>query len=247
MNIIRVNGVSRSYGSKKVVDNISFSVNEGEILGLLGPNGAGKSTIIAMLTTLLAPSRGRITVAGYDIVKEGGLVRKNIGVVFQDFLLDDDLSALDNLDIHARICKLNKKERMQAIGKVLKIVDLKDEKNSKAGTFSGGMKRRLEIARGLLTNPKVLFLDEPTLGLDPLAKRNVWKYIKRLNREKNVTIVLTTNNMEEAENLCDRIAIISKGRLVALNTVYNIKKILSKKKSLEDVFIHLIEGRVDKK
>ncbi len=205
------------------MDNISFTVKEGEILGFLGPNGAGKTTTLNMLSTLLRPTSGTATVNGHDIRKEPDAVRRSIGYVFQDTTLDIDLTGRENLDFHGRLYGLERSTRQQRIKEVLDIVQLTDRADNFVKTYSGGMKRRLEIARGLLHHPKVLFLDEPTLGLDPQTRRSIWEYILQLNQEKGVTIILTTHYTEEADYLCKRILIIDFGKVVVLDTSDNLK------------------------
>ena len=243
MGIIKIENLSKIYGRKKALDSISLNINKGDIFGVLGPNGAGKTTLISIVTTLIYPTSGKVVVGGYDISKDGKDVRKMIGVVFQDFLLDEDLTAFDNLDIHARLYKINNEERIQTIDKFLKVVDLYEERNNKVSTFSGGMKRRLEIARGLMNHTSILFLDEPTLGLDPIAKRNVWKYIKDIHKKNKITIILATNNMYEAEELCNKIAIINKGKIMKVDTLGNLKKRFKKGATLEEVFINLTKEK----
>jgi ABC-2 type transport system ATP-binding protein len=198
-------------------------VKEGEIFGLLGPNGAGKSTTLSMFATLLNPTKGKATINNFDIVNQRDQVRNSIGMVFQDPTLDDELTAYENLDFHGRLYGVPKEVRKRKIIELLKLVELEERKNSLVKTFSGGMKRRLEIARGLLHEPKVLFLDEPTLGLDPQTRNNLWEYISGLNKENGLTIVLTTHYMEEADKLCHRIAIIDQGKIIAINTPENLK------------------------
>jgi len=213
VNPVVVKGLVKEFNGLRAVNNISFEVEEGEIFGLLGPNGAGKTTTIMVLITLLKPTAGKALVAGYDVVKQAGLVRKNIGVVFQETTLDLELTARENLDFHARLYGMPKSEREKRIKEVLEIVDLSDKADVQVKRFSGGMKRRLEIARGLMHKPKVLFLDEPTLGLDAHTRRKIWKHIEDMRGD--ITIMLTTHYIEEAEKLCDRVAIMDSGRIIA--------------------------------
>lgn len=194
----------------------------GEVFGLLGPNGAGKSTTIKMLTTLLKPTSGTARVAGYDTLRERHWVRRSIGLVFQDQTLDERLTARENLVFHSMLYALPREERERRVTEVLKMVELEDRANDLVKTFSGGMKRRLEIARGLIHYPQVLFLDEPTVGLDPQTRSHIWEYIHRVKEEHGITIFLTTHYMDEAEN-CDRIAVMDYGRIVALDTPQNLK------------------------
>lgn len=222
MNIIDVKELSRNYGKLAAVDKISFQVAEGEVFGFLGPNGAGKTTTISMLCTLLKPSGGQAVLCGHDVVRQRNLVRRCIGLVFQDPTLDEYLTAEQNLLFHAYAYHLSREFRERRIDEVLSLVDLSDRRKSRVRTFSGGMKRRLEIARGLLHNPRVLFLDEPTLGLDPQTRRNIWDFILQLRRQEKLTIFLTTHYMDEAEN-CDRISIIDHGHIVAINTPEKLK------------------------
>ena len=222
MNIVEVEGLSKSFKQLKAVDDISFQVGEGEIFGFLGPNGAGKTTTINMLCTLLKPSSGKATVNGYDVVKQRAEVRRSIGLVFQDSTLDEYLTAEQNLRFHAYAYKVPAKESESRIRELLELVELTDRRKSKVSTFSGGMKRRLEMARGLLHNPRVLFLDEPTLGLDPQNRRHIWDHILELRKKHNLTIFLTTHYMDEAEN-CNRITVIDHGRIVALDTPDKLK------------------------
>jgi ABC-2 type transport system ATP-binding protein len=214
-NIVQVRGLKKKYSDGTyAVKSISFNVRKGEIFGFLGPNGAGKTTTINMLTTLLPPTGGTLKVAGYDVRKSPNEVRKKIGVVFQEPALDGKLTALENLDFHARLYGMKKEEREKRIKQVLALVDLEKSAKKLVELFSGGMKRRLEIARGLMHNPAILFLDEPTLGLDVQTRRKVWEYIIRVKNEENTTIFLTTHYMEEAEKICDRIAIIDDGKII---------------------------------
>jgi ABC-2 type transport system ATP-binding protein len=223
MNIIEVNGLTKRFKDILAVDEVVFSVGQGEIFGFLGPNGAGKTTTINMLCTLLKPTSGTATLNGYDIIKEKNRVRESIGLVFQDPSLDEQLTARENLEFHALIYDVPLNVARERIKEVVHMVGLADRITDKVETFSGGMKRRLEIARGLLHYPKVLFLDEPTLGLDPQTRNHIWEYILDLRRKRDITIFLTTHYMDEAEN-CDRIAIIDRGRIIALDTPNNLKK-----------------------
>ncbi|MDO8569020.1 MAG: ATP-binding cassette domain-containing protein [Dehalococcoidales bacterium] len=222
MNIIEVGELSKSFGQMAAVDKVSFQVAEGEIFGFLGPNGAGKTTTISMLCTLLRPGGGRASVNGYDVVRERSQVRRSIGLVFQEPTLDEYLTAEQNLRFHAYAYNIPKETREKRISELLGLVELSDRRKSKVRTFSGGMKRRLEIARGLLHSPKVLFLDEPTLGLDPQTRRHIWDYVLELRKQHSLTIFLTTHYMDEAEN-CDRITIIDHGRIIALDTPDKLK------------------------
>jgi ABC-2 type transport system ATP-binding protein len=224
ISIIEVKELTKIFnGDLTAVDNISFTVEEGEIFGFLGPNGAGKTTTLNMLATILRPTSGTATVNGFDIHENPDAVRRSIGFVFQDPTLDIELTGRENLDFHGRLYGLSKKEREERIAEILEVVQLTDRADAFVKTYSGGMKRRLEIARGLLHYPKVLFLDEPTLGLDPQTRRAIWDYIQKLNQEQNVTIILTTHYTEEADHLCNRIQIIDFGKIVALDTTDNLK------------------------
>ncbi|MFC7249934.1 ATP-binding cassette domain-containing protein [Halomicroarcula sp. GCM10025324] len=218
MHAIEVDGLTRRYGDLVAVDGVSFSVAEGEILGLLGPNGAGKSTLVNTLCTLLRPSDGTARVAGHDVRTDPGAVRASIGVVFQEPALDEELTGIENLRFHGRLYGLRGDYRRERIETVLDLVDLADDRDKPVGEYSGGMARRLELARGLLHEPAVLFLDEPTVGLDAGTRKTVREYVARLNREAGVTVVLTTHYMEEADALCDRVAIVDDGNVVALDT-----------------------------
>ena len=221
--IISVKKLTKRFKNLTAVNEVSFNVNEGEIFGFLGPNGAGKTTTINMLCTLLSPTSGEAVLNGYDVTKNRNKVRQCIGLVFQDPSLDDWLTAKENLEFHAMVYNIERKTAKKRIDEVLEIVELKDRKNDLVLNFSGGMKRRLEIARGLIHYPKVLFLDEPTLGLDPQTRNRVWEYIRDLKEKENITIFLTTHYMDEAEN-CDRIAIIDVGKIIAMDTPINLKK-----------------------
>lgn len=205
------------------VNKVCISVRQGELFGLLGPNGAGKTTLISMLSTMVEPTSGSAKVWGFDVEKEASQVRENIGMVFQDTTLDDRLTGRENLDLHGRLYGLDGRSRKKRIGEVLALVELTERADAIVKTYSGGMMRRLEIARGLMHHPHVLFLDEPTLGLDPQTRNHIWEYIKNLNRIEGVTMVLTTHYMEEADHLCNRIAIIDHGDIVALDTPETLK------------------------
>jgi len=224
MDIIQIKKLTKKFGTLTAVDNISFDIKEGEIFGFLGPNGAGKTTTLSMLSTLSTPTSGNALVNGFDIVKQRDDVRNSIGMVFQDTTLDDELTAYENMDFHGRLYNVPKEIRKKRILELLKLVELDARKDSIVKTFSGGMKRRLEIARGLLHKPKILFLDEPTLGLDPQTRNKLWDYIRKLNETEKLTIILTTHYMEEADRLCRRIAIIDKGKIVVLDTPNVLKK-----------------------
>jgi ABC-2 type transport system ATP-binding protein len=223
--MIKTEDLARNFNGLWAVDGVSFDVKEGEIFGFLGPNGAGKTTTIKMLCTLIQPSRGRAWISGFDVVKQPTAVRRSLGIIFQDPSLDDRLTAYENLKFHALIYKVPRKERNARINQVLEMTELEDRRNSQVRYFSGGMKRRLEIARGLLHEPKVLFLDEPTLGLDPQTRNRIWDYLHNLRRTKKITFFLTTHYMEEAEN-CDRIAVIDYGKIIALDTPGNLKRMV---------------------
>lgn len=227
MNIIEVVNLSKNFKTKKgfitAVKDVSFNVKRGELFGFLGPNGAGKTTTINILCTLLAPTSGRAALNSYDIVSNPNEVRQSIGLVFQDPSLDERLTARENLEFHAMLYNVPKSLRNDRIKYVLKMVELYERKDDMVNTFSGGMKRRLEIARGLLHYPKVLFLDEPTLGLDPQTRSHIWEYIHQLRKKEDITIFLTTHYMAEAEN-CDRVAIIDYGEIIAVDSPDNLKK-----------------------
>lgn len=222
MTIIEAENLRKTFKKFEAVKGISFQVNAGEIFGFLGPNGAGKSTTIKMLTTLLKPTSGRARLAGYDTLTKKHQVRQAIGLVFQDQTLDERLTARENLLFHSMLYAIPKEERKRRMHEVLQMVELEKKADDLVKTFSGGMKRRLEIARGLIHYPKVLFLDEPTVGLDPQTRSHIWEYIHRVKKEHGITIFLTTHYMDEAEN-CERIAVIDYGKIVALDTPKNLK------------------------
>ena len=221
--MIKIRGLTKKYGSHIAVDNLTLDINENEVFGLLGSNGAGKTTTIHMLATLLKPSSGSATVNGYDIVSQPSRVRSSIGIVFQAPSSDDMLTGYENLQLHSMLYSVPRNIRKQRIEEVLNLVGLTERMHDQVKTYSGGMRRRLEIARGLLHKPKVMFLDEPTLGLDPASRETMWKYIQRLVKEERMTVILTTHYMEEADILCNRIGIIDKGRIVALDTPKGLK------------------------
>jgi len=223
MSIIKVENLVKRFNSIIAVNDISFEVEEGTIFGFLGPNGAGKTTTINILCTLISPTSGRAFIAGHHCTNESSEVRKAIGIVFQDTTLDKDLTAYENLIFHAYLYNVPKTEMQKRVYDVLRFVDLFDRKDDLVKKFSGGMKRRLEVARGLIHRPRVLFLDEPTLGLDPQSRANLWEFITNLPAEHNVTVFMTTHYMEEAE-VCDKIAIIDRGKIIALGTPDELKR-----------------------
>jgi ABC-2 type transport system ATP-binding protein len=225
MSSIEVVGLTKSFGTFTAVDDISFQVEDGQVFGFLGPNGAGKTTTINVLCTLMRPTKGEARVAGYDVATQSNAVRQSIGLVFQDPSLDDHLTAQENLLFHAHVYSVPGSERARRIEEALRVVDLWERRNAVVRTFSGGMRRRLEIARGILHRPRILFLDEPTLGLDPQTREHVWEYILELQRVHEITVFMTTHYMEEAEH-CDRIAIIDQGKIVALDTPDALKRMV---------------------
>jgi ABC-2 type transport system ATP-binding protein len=222
MNSIEIKNLTKKFAEVTAVNSISLEIRQGELFGLLGPNGAGKTTTISMLATILQPTSGTAKINNFAIGEKDN-VRKSIGIVFQDPSLDDELTGRENLDFHGRMYHMPSSLRKSRIDEVLELVDLKDKAHMKVKTYSGGMRRRLEIARGLMHHPKVLFLDEPTLGLDPQTRRNIWDYIQKLNKEEGLTIILTTHYMEEADFLCNRVAIIDHGNIIAIDTPANLK------------------------
>ncbi len=225
MSIITVQNLSKHFKSLKAVDDISFSVEEGEVFGFLGPNGAGKTTTINILCTLLSPSAGSARIAGHDCAQDPDEVRAAIGLIFQDTTLDAGLTAYENLKFHAYLYNLDRKLTERRIDEMLSVVELEGRKHDLIKNFSGGMKRRLEIARGLLHYPRVLFLDEPTIGLDPQTRNTIWDFINMLRKKEKITVFMTTHYMEEAEN-CDRIAIMDHGRIIALDTPARLKEMV---------------------
>jgi ABC-2 type transport system ATP-binding protein len=238
VKIIEVENLTRRFGDIVAVDDISFSVAEGEIFAFLGPNGAGKSTTIKMLTTLLQPTSGTIVVSGHDPATEPNAVRKSFGIVFQDPSVDDELTAWENMEFHGVLYGVPKEERRLRTDELLRFVDLYDRRNSQVKTFSGGMRRRLEIARGLLHTPRIIFLDEPTLGLDPQTRNQMWAYLEELNKRDKTTVFFTTHYMEEAERIAQRIAIIDHGKIVASGTADALKA-QTGTTSLEEAFLNL--------
>lgn len=243
MNIIEVSELTKRFDDFTAVDGVSFSVAKGEIFAFLGPNGAGKSTTIKMLTTLLRPTSGRILLDGHDPDRDADLVRRSFGIIFQDPSLDDELTAYENLEFHGVLYGVPRETRKERIDQLLSFVDLTDRKNDLVKQFSGGMRRRLEIARGLLHHPAVLFLDEPTLGLDPQTRNHMWSYIARLNKEEQMTIFFTTHYMEEADKVAHRIAIIDHGRIVDSGTSADLKS-RTKTDSLEGAFLALTGSNI---
>jgi ABC-2 type transport system ATP-binding protein len=236
--IIEVKNLTRKFGGFTAVNNVSFEVKAGEIFAFLGPNGAGKSTTIKMLTTLLRPTKGEINLNGYNPVTEPDKVRHSFGIVFQDPSLDDELTAYENMEFHGVLYDVPKKLRRERIEQLMKFVELWDRKNNLVKEFAGGMKRRLEIARGLLHHPKVLFLDEPTLGLDPQTRNHLWTYLQELNRTEGITVFFTTHYMQEAEQIASRIAVIDRGKIVAAGTAAELKA-KTGAVTLEDAFLAL--------
>jgi ABC-2 type transport system ATP-binding protein len=243
--MIEVKNITKKFGKFTAVDNVSFKVEAGEVFAFLGPNGAGKSTTIKMLTTLLRPTEGQIFLNGHNVTEDPAQTRRSLGIVFQDPSLDNELTAYENMQFHAILYGLPKKVYSQRIVDLLNLVELYDRKDSYVKNFSGGMKRRLEIARGLLHHPKVLFLDEPTIGLDPQTRNHIWTYIKELNKKENVTIFLTTHHMEEVERMASRLAIIDHGKVIASGSIEDIKKEAGTT-NLEDAFITLTGKQIRK-
>ncbi len=237
-NIIEVNNLTKKYHDFMAVNNINFNVKKGEIFALLGPNGAGKTTTIKMLTTLAIPTSGTIKINGFNPVTNSNEVRQSFGIVFQDQSLDDELTTKENMDFHGILYNLPTDLRKKRVEELLKFVELWDRKDDLVKTFSGGMKRRLEIARGLLHHPKIFFLDEPTLGLDPQTRNHIWQYIQKLNKEQDITVLFTTHYMEEAERIAQKIAIIDHGKIAALGTVETLKQ-QTKTTNLEDAFLKI--------
>ena len=236
--MIRVQNLVKRFGDFTAVNDISFEVPKGEIFAFLGPNGAGKTTTIKMLTTLLPPTSGSLELNGLDPARQQNEVRQQFGIVFQDPSLDQDLTAAENLELHRVLYHVPKKVRRERSEMLLKLFELWDRRDSLVKQFSGGMKRRLEIARGFLHTPRILFLDEPTLGLDPQSRNQLWTHVKRLNETEQVTVFLTTHYMEEADRVAHRIAVIDHGRIVAMGTSQELKE-RTGKESLEEAFLAL--------
>lgn len=234
--IISVDHLTKKFGDFTAVNDISFSVAKGEIVAFLGPNGAGKTTTIKMLTTLLAPTTGLVHLNGSDVITHQEDARRTFGIVFQDPSLDDELTAWENLEFHGVLYSVPKNIRRPRIEELMKFVELWDRKNALVKTFSGGMKRRLEIARGLLHHPKIFFLDEPTIGLDPQTRNHMWDYVVDLNKKEQITIFFTTHYIEEAEKVAQRIIVIDHGKIVATGTPQDLK-IKTKTKTLEEAFL----------
>lgn len=241
VNPITVENLTKKFDGVTAVDSINFEVNKGEIFGLLGPNGAGKTTAIKILVTLMKPTSGKARVAGYDVVKNSHLVRKNLGIVFQEPTLDVELTARENLDFHARLYSIDREKREERIEEVLELVELSDRADEIVKNFSGGMQRRLEIARGLIHFPTVLFLDEPTLGLDVQTRRRIWEYMGEMSKREGITTILTTHYIEEAEKLCDRVAVVDVGKIIAIDTPENLKKTIG-----GDIISLRVEEGIDK-
>ncbi len=234
--IVEAKNLVKKFGEIAAVDGVSFSVVDGEIFALLGPNGAGKTTIIKMLTTVLNPTSGELSVAGYDPTREERQARRSFGIVFQDSSVDEELSAYDNMLIHAVLYHLPKEGRKEKIRQLLEFVELWDKRKKAVKYFSGGMKRRLEIAKGLLHHPQILFLDEPTQGLDPQTRSHIWEYIKKMNQEEKMTVFFTTHYIEEVEKMADRVVVVDKGKVIASGTPAELKS-RTGKESLEEAFI----------
>jgi ABC-2 type transport system ATP-binding protein len=224
MNVIETMDLTKKFGNLTAADRINIKVEQGEIFGLLGPNGAGKSTIISMLCTILKPTSGNAIVNGYDLNRQPSLVRKSIGIVFQDPSVDDRLTGRENLEMHADLYGVPKHEMRSRIDRMLELVELTDRGDDFVRNYSSGMRRRLEIARGLVHTPRVLFLDEPTIGLDPQSREHIWSYIRELLKIEETTIILTTHYLEEADKLCKRVAIVDHGQIVALDTPESLKE-----------------------
>ena len=241
-NAIEVRSIVKKFGDFTAVDRVSFTVEKGEIFGLLGPNGAGKSTLIRMLVTLLPPSSGTALVGGFDVVKQSDNVRRSIGVIAQAMTSDLDLSVEENLLIYAKLYGVPRDKRTRLIRELLESVELWQWKDKQVKHLSGGMRRRVEIARGLVHEPRVFFLDEPTTGLDPVSRTSVWKMLQRIKSERDLTVLITTHYMDEADKLCDRIAIVDHGKLVALDTPHALKASIPGRTpesvTLDEVFVH---------
>jgi ABC-2 type transport system ATP-binding protein len=235
---ITVTDLTKRFGDFTAVDHVTFDVHKGELFALLGPNGAGKSTTIKMLTTLLKPTSGKLTLAGHDVTKAQDAARKSFGIVFQDPSVDTEMTAYENMELHAALYGVKGSETKKRIKDLLELVELWDRKDTLVKNYSGGMKRRLEIARGLLHHPHVLFLDEPTLGLDTQTRNLLWDYVKKMSKNEGMTVFFTTHYLEEAEDVADRIGMIDHGKLIALGTTKELTK-LTGTKTLEEAYLAL--------
>ena len=240
MNAIEVNSLTKKFGDFKAVDNISFNVEEGEIFGFLGPNGAGKSTTMMILTTLLKPTSGHALVGGHNVVSDAKRVREKIGYVQQEISVDEFLTGRENLYLHARINQIPKNLIKSRIDEVLELVELGEKQDDATLTYSGGMRKRIDIANGLLSRPAVLFLDEPTVGLDIQTRRKIWGYIRKIRKDFGMTIFISTHYMEEADNLCDRIGIIDHGKIQVIDTPKSMKSAIGN----EIISFNLVDGKV---
>ncbi len=236
--MIEVKNLVKKFNDFTAVDNISFKVKPGERFALLGPNGAGKSTTIKMLTTLLKPTSGELILNGHNVLKEQDKVRKSFGIVFQDPTVDNDMTAYENMELHAVLYHVPKRELKNRIKQLLDLVELWEKKDILVRNFSGGMRRRLEIARGLLHHPKILFLDEPTVGLDAQTRVLLWNYVNKLAKDKNMTILFTTHYLEEAENNADRIALVDHGKLISIGNLADLL-LKTKSKNLEEAYLKM--------
>lgn len=241
--MIKVENLTKKFKDFVAVDDISFAVGSGEIFAFLGPNGAGKTTTIKMLTTVLGPTSGQIQINGFDPTKDKNQARHSFGIVFQDSSVDDELTAYENMQIHGVLYGIPKKERKAKIQQLLEFVELWDRRREVVKNFSGGMKRRLEIAKGLMHHPAILFLDEPTQGLDPQTRNHIWEYIKKMNQEEKMTVFFTTHYIEEAEKMADKVVIIDHGKIIAVGTPEELK-IKTNKTNLEDAFIALTGNKI---
>ena len=240
-NVIEIDNLTKNFGNLVAVDNINLSVREGEIFGFLGPNGAGKTTAIKMLCTILSPTSGSARVCGYDVRRQRDMVRECIGIVFQDPAIDTFLSGRENLDFHGRMYHMDGATREKRIAEVLDLMDLKGRENIRIGDCSGGIQRRFEVARGFMNHPRVLFLDEPTLGMDVQTRRSLWDYIGVLNKQEGITVILTTHYIEEADYLCHRMVIMDRGKIVTMDTPGKLKQVLG----LNLISLQLANGRFD--
>ena len=241
MHAIEVDSLTKKFGDFKAIDNISFDVEEGEIFGFLGPNGAGKSTTMMILTTLLKPSSGKVLVGGYDIMSDAKKVREKIGYVQQEISVDEFLTGRENLYLHARINQIPRNLIKSRIDDVLELVELGEKQDHATLTYSGGMRKRLDIANGLLSRPSVLFLDEPTVGLDIQTRRKIWSYIKKIRKDFGMTVFISTHYMEEADDLCDRIGIIDFGKIQVIDTPKSMKRAIGN----EIISFNLVDGKAN--